>query len=81
MTYQEEIISKYESMGYDVLKNIRLNKSGYPDLQCLKNGRTTWIEVKEAKDTLKPLQKLRIDQLKANGFNAFATQKGKGTIY
>jgi len=81
MTYQEEIISKYESMGYDVLKTIRLNKSGYPDVMAMKNGITTWIEVKEPNDTLKPLQKLRIDQLKKNGFNAFATQKGKGVIY
>ena len=81
MSYQKEIIKKYEAEGYDVLKTIRLNKSGYPDLQCLKNGVTIWIECKEIKDTLKPLQKLRIDQLRKNGFEAFATQKGKGKIY
>lgn len=81
MTYQQTIIKEWEFKGYIVLKNIRLNKTGYPDLQCLKNGKTIWIEVKEEKDTLKPLQKLRIDQLRANGFKAFCTQKGKGIIY
>lgn len=81
MSYQNTIIKEWERKGYDVLKNIRLNKSGYPDLQCLKNGKTVWIECKEEKDTLKPLQKLRIDQLRENGFKAFATQKNKGIIY
>lgn len=81
MTYQQEIIKKYKDMGYLVLKTIRLNNTGYPDLMCLKNGITTWIEVKEAKDTLKPLQKLRIDQLRERGFNAYCTKKGKGIIY
>lgn len=81
MTYQQTIIKEWERKGYTVLKNIRLNKSGYPDLQCLKDGATVWIEVKEEKDTLKELQKLRIDQLRQNGFKAFCTQKNKGIIY
>jgi len=81
MSYQKTIIKEWEQKGYDVLKNIRLNKSGYPDLQCLKNGLTVWIEVKEVNDTLKPLQKLRIDQLKSNGFKAFCIKSGKGIIY
>ena len=81
MSYQKIIIKEWEKKGYVVLKNIRLNKSGYPDLQCLKNGLTVWIEVKELKDTLKPLQKLRIDQLRANGFKAFCIQFDKGIIY
>jgi hypothetical protein len=38
-------------------------------------------EFKEAKDTLKPLQKLRIDQLNWTGFNAYCLQDGKGKIY
>ena len=81
MTYQQKIIKQHEEMGYTVLKIIRLNKSGYPDLLCLKNGVATWIECKEPSDTLKPLQKKRIDELKANGFNAICMQKGKGIIY
>jgi hypothetical protein len=71
-----------EAKGYLVLKTIRLNKNGIPDLICLKPSEPTiFIEVKEAKDTLKPLQKLRIDQLNQTGFNAYCLQDGKGKIY
>ena len=45
------------------------------------NEPTIFIEVKEAKDTLKPLQKLRIDELNKLGFNAFCLQDGKGIVY
>lgn len=45
------------------------------------NEPTIFIEVKEAKDTLKPLQKLRIDDLNKLGFNAFCLQDGKGIVY
>lgn len=81
MTYQQELIKEYEQCGYTVLKIIRLNKSAYPDLMLLKDGEVIWVEVKETKDTLKPLQKKRIDELKANGFEAYCIQKGKGIIY
>ena len=53
-----------------------------PDLLAMKpNEPTIFIEVKEAKDTLKPLQKLRIDQLNQKGFKAICLQDGKGIIY
>ena len=81
MTFQQELIKKYEKDGFLVLKNIRLNKSGFPDLQCLKDGVTVWIEVKEDNDTLKPLQKKRIDELISIGFDAFCIKKNKGVIY
>ena len=67
---------------YLVLKTIRLNVNGYPDIIAMKpNEPTIFIEIKEAKDTLKPLQKLRIDQLNKKGFKAFCLQDGKGIIY
>ena len=81
MSYQKEIIKQYEAEGYDVVKTIRLNKSGYPDVIAMKDGVSIWIECKESNDTLKPLQRLRIQQLRNNGFQAFATQKGKGIIF
>jgi hypothetical protein len=71
-----------EAKGYLVLKNIRLNKTGYPDLQCIKKGEVdVWIECKEKNDTIKPLQKLRIDQLNELGKLAYCLQDGKGIIY
>lgn len=81
MTYQQEIIREYESKGFLVLKNIRLNKTAFPDLQCIKDGKSIWIEVKEENDTLKPLQKKRIDELRKQGVESFCIQKNKGIIY
>lgn len=81
MSYQQSIIKEYESMGFLVIKTIRLNKSGFPDLMCLKDGKTIWIEIKEPTDTLKPLQKKRIDELIKKGFEAYCLQKNKGKIY
>jgi hypothetical protein len=60
---------------------MRLSDNGYPDLLCLKDGKCIWIECKEATDTLKPLQKHRIDELRKEGFEAFCLQDGKGKIY
>jgi len=80
--FQSKIIKEYEDKGYLVLKTIRLNVNGYPDLLCLKSSEPTiFIEVKEVKDTLKPLQKLRIDQLNQKGFKAICLQDGKGIVY
>jgi Holliday junction resolvase len=79
--FQASIKKKYESLGYKVVKVMKLSENGYPDLLCMKNGESVWIESKEANDTLKPLQMFRIDELNANGFKAFCLQKGKGVIY
>ena len=73
-SYQTKIIKEYESKGYLVLKLIRLNLNGFPDLMCLKDGKAIFIESKEANDTIKPLQKHRIQQLKDLGFEAFVMQ-------
>jgi hypothetical protein len=80
--FQSKIIKEYEDKGYLVLKTIRLNVNGYPDLLCLKsNEPTIFIEIKEKKDDLKPLQELRIDELNKLGFKAFCLQDSKGIIY
>lgn len=81
MGFQSKMIKQYTKEGYKVLKTIRLNENGYPDLILLRDGVTIWVEIKEANDTLKPLQKLRIDELKAMGFEAYCLQEGKGKIY
>lgn len=71
-----------KAQGYLVLKIIRLNENGYPDLLAIKENKPNkWIEVKESKDTLKPIQKLRIDELNKIGNIAYCLQDGKGIIY
>ena len=78
---QKKLIKEYEQKGYIVIKTIRLNKNGFPDLFLFKNGVTTFIESKELNDSLSELQKLRIDQLIKNGFDAKCIQDTKGIIY
>lgn len=79
--FQSKIIKEYKSKGYLVINIIKLSDNGYPDLQCIKDGISTWIECKEKNDTLKPLQKYRIDELNKAGCIAFCLQDGKGVIY
>lgn len=79
--FQSKIIKQYKDDGYLVVKVIKFSDYGWPDLQCIKDGVSTWIECKEATDTLKPLQKYRIDELNAAGCIAFCLQDGKGQIY
>jgi len=81
-SYQKKVIKEYQSKGWTVIKIIRFSNSGYPDLLCMKEGfRDMWVECKELNDTLKPLQKLRIDELNKLGKNAFCLQDTKGVIY
>jgi Holliday junction resolvase len=79
--FQTKIKKELEKNGFKVLKLIRLSENGYPDLLALKDGKASFIEIKEANDTLKPLQKHRIDELRELGFEAKCLQDGKGQIY
>lgn len=81
-SFQASVINEYKAKGYTVVKVIKFSNNGYPDVLAMKIGEVdTWIECKESNDTLKPLQKLRIDQLNRLGKNAFCLQDGKGKIY
>jgi Holliday junction resolvase len=79
--YQTKIKKQFKELGYTVLKIIKLSDSGYPDLLAIKDGKAIWIEVKEKNDTLKELQRFRIDELRQLGFDAYCLQDGKGKIY
>ena len=79
--FQTKTIKEYESKGYIVVNLIKTNKNGITDLMCLKEGKSIFIECKEKNDTLKILQKFRIDELIKQGFKAFALQDTKGIIY
>jgi Holliday junction resolvase len=66
---QKKIITKLELEGYFVLKIIKANKNGYPDLIAIKNNITTFVEVKQPKGRLSELQKVRIQELRSKGIN------------
>ena len=76
--HQTKIINEYKKKGYYVINLIKTNKNGIPDLLCLKKGEPpTFIECKEKKDTLKPLQMFRIKELNDLGFLAFESKSIK----
>ena len=61
---------------------MKLSNSGYPDFLCIKKNKVDiWIECKELNDTLKELQKQRIDELILLGKKAICLQDTKGQIY
>lgn len=65
---QTKIKNKLKADGWEVIKLIRTSMVGIPDLMALKDGRVKFIEVKQKTGILDEIQKIRIKQLKAKGF-------------
>lgn len=67
-----------ESEGWFVINLISTNKNGIPDLLCLKSGEPpTFIESKEIKDTVKPLQDYLHRELRKYGAHVFVDKATK----
>ena len=60
---QTKIIKKLEKEGYYVIKLIKTNVNGIPDLIAVKENETIFIEVKRSDGVLSELQKVRIKEL------------------
>lgn len=69
---QSKIIKIAEANGWYVLKLIKTNKNGIPDLYMYKSGRTVFVEVKRDGQKPRPLQEFRIKELKEVGIEAIA---------
>ena len=65
---QKKISDRLKKEGWIVVKLIKTTMNGIPDLMALRNGETLFVEVKQPKGVLKPLQELRIQELKDQGF-------------
>ena len=65
---QTKIINQLTKEGWLCVKLIKTSKNGIPDLMCLRDGVTMFIEVKKPNGKLSELQKIRIKQLKDLGF-------------
>ncbi|MEG1659460.1 MAG: VRR-NUC domain-containing protein [Bacteroides sp.] len=65
---QARIIKRLESEGYYVVKLILTNKNGIPDLLLLKDGVTSFVEVKRPGEKPRPLQEYRMRELTELGF-------------
>lgn len=69
---QAKIIDALEKMGHLVIKIMRANKSGIPDLLVLlTNGRYMMLEVKSAKGVASKLQLYYIEEVKKRKGCAF----------
>jgi len=77
--YQAKLIKKYKEEGWLVIKIIRCNIVGIPDLLLLKPGTNIkFVEVKGEKGKLSEVQKYRINELNEKGFEAITLAPGSG---
>ena len=66
---QTKRIKQLEAEGYYVLKLIKTNKNGIPDIVAIPpNAQVIFSEVKTPKGKLSPLQEYRLKELKEYGF-------------
>jgi Holliday junction resolvase len=77
---QTNIKHRFEKAGWLVVKLIQTNCNGIPDLMCLKNGKTIFIEVKQPGREQTELQKFRHTQLIQAGFQVFVLTSEKDII-
>jgi Holliday junction resolvase len=72
---QSKIIKQLEADGWYVLKIIKSNKNGIPDIVAFRNNEFQFIEVKTEKGVLSELQKYRIKELQDLGFKVYVKNK------
>ena len=67
---QTKKIKELEEKGYYVIKLVKTNKNGIPDLIALHPEQgCLFVEVKAHNGKLSPLQKYRVQELEKKGFN------------
>jgi len=71
--YQKKISDKLEKEGWYVIKLIKTNKNGIPDLIAIKEDKTIFIECKTLKGKLSKIQEFRLDEVKAKGIDCFVS--------
>jgi Holliday junction resolvase len=67
---QSKIIKHLEKNGYFVIKLMRTNINGVPDLLAIKDGTASFYEVKRENGVVSEMQKFRIKQLISFGCKA-----------
>jgi len=75
---QSKKIKELESQGYYVIKLVKTNKNGIPDLIAIPKGSDIlFIEVKRPGGKLSKLQEYRIKELKNHQLNAIVFYGGE----
>jgi Holliday junction resolvase len=68
---QKKIITQLEANGFFVVKLIKTNRNGIPDLLAVKENRTIFVEVKQEHGKLSEIQRYRINELRAKGIEVY----------
>jgi Holliday junction resolvase len=68
---QSKIINDLKLYGWEVLKMMKGNEAGWPDIFAFKNKVTVFIEAKKPGEEAKELQKYIHRRLEAQGFQVF----------
>ena len=66
---QTQIKKKLQEDGWIVIKLIKTSLTGIPDIIALKDGKAMFVEVKQPKGVLSPIQHHVIETLRTNGFD------------
>ena len=70
---QKKIINNLEKQGHFVLKLIKTNKNGIPDLIAIKENEFFFVEVKQKNGKLSEIQKFRISELKEKNIKTYVS--------
>ena len=68
---QSKIINEAKKNGYLVLKVVKCNINGYPDITLFKDNLTIFVEVKSEKGIQSEIQKYVQKQLEKQGFKYY----------
>lgn len=68
---QSKIINEAKKNGYLVLKVVKCNINGYPDITLFKDNLTIFVEVKSEKGVQSEIQKYVQKQLEKQGFKYY----------
>jgi len=75
---QKKRIAELEADGYYVIKLMKTNKNGIPDILAIKPGADViFSEVKTKKGVVSKLQEFRIKELQGYGFKAEVYREGQ----
>ena len=77
---QSKLIKELEQQGYYVIKLVKTNKNGIPDLIAIpKDSDVEFFEVKRYDGKVSPLQEFRIKELNNHGVKAVVFRGPKET--
>ena len=69
--HKNKLKKHWADKGYFIINLIRITPLGIPDYICVKPDKVVFVESKEGKDKLSPLQKVMLSKLTKLGFECY----------